>query len=219
MSLRAILQKWYVILICAIIGASGLYFEKSQVNTVVPQTGEMTYIRVVRFNTVPVFTANQTSSEIDMTNLMKAWSNLTELESQLESDFDMKKMNVTWDKTAESQKMKWMGEHFRVQNMGPGVYELIIQFTKKDVKDSQYIKDNNAALMDMYEDHFSKTAAMVAADTSLNTIKEVQTINEDQVVSKATIEKKYAIIGFILGALVGVVIIMAWNARKSMMKH
>lgn len=219
MNFQSIIKKWYVILICAIVCASGLYFEKSQIHTVVPQTGDMTYIRVVHFNTVPVFTANQTSTEIDVTNLMKAWSNLTELNSQIEANFDMSKMNAEWDKTADSQKMKWLGEHFRVQNMGPGLYELIIQFTKQDAKDSQYIKENSADLMDAYEAYFSKSAALVTNDTSLKTVKEIQNINEDKVVSKENIEKKYAVIGFILGALVGVVIVMAWNAKKHLVKH
>lgn len=215
MNLQSILKKWYVILICAIICAGGLYVEKSQVHTVVPQTGDMTYIRVVRFNTVPTFTTNQTSTEINITNLTKSWSNLAELDSQVESNFDMGKMNVDWDKTTDSQKMKWLGEHFRVQNMGPGLYELIIQFSKKDAKDSQYIKDNSAGLMDMYEAYFSKSAALVTKDTSLNTVKETQNIDENKVVSKENIEKKYAVIGFILGALVGVVIVMVWNAKKT----
>lgn len=219
MSWRAIIGKWYIILICAILCAGGLYFEKSQVHTIVPQTGDMTYIRVVKFNTVPVFTVNQTSTEINMTHLMQAWSNLTDLDTQIEANFDMNKMNAEWGKTADSQKMKWLGEHFRVQNMGPGLYELIIQFSKKDAKDSQYIKDNSAGLMDMYEAYFSKSAALVTNDTSLKTVKEIQNINEDKVVSKENIEKKYAIIGFILGALVGVVVVMAWNAKKQLVKH
>lgn len=219
MSWRAIIGKWYIILICAILCAGGLYFEKSQVHTIVPQTGDMTYMRVVKFNTVPVFTVNQTSTEINMTHLMQAWSNLTDLDTQIEANFDMNKMNAEWGKTADSQKMKWLGEHFRVQNMGPGLYELIIQFSKKDAKDSQYIKDNSAGLMDMYEAYFSKSAALVTNDTSLKTVKEIQNINEDKVVSKENIEKKYAIIGFILGALVGVVVVMAWNAKKQLVKH
>lgn len=219
MNFRSIIKKWYVILICAVICAGGLYFEKSQVHTVVPQTGDMTYIRVVKFNTVPVFTTNQTSTEINVTNLMKAWSNLTELDSQIEANFDMSKMNAEWDKTADSQKMKWLGGHFRVQNIGPGLYELIIQFSKKDMKDSQYIKDNSTDLMNMYEAYFSKSAALVTKDTNLSTVKEFQNINEDRVVSKKAIEKKYAIIGFILGALVGVVIVIVWNARERLVKR
>lgn len=219
MNFQSIIKKWYVILICAIVCASGLYFEKSQIHTVVPQTGDMTYIRVVRFNTVPVFTANQTSTEIDVTNLMKAWSNLTELNSQIEENFDMNKMNADWNKRSDSQKVKWLGEHFRVQNMGPGLYELIIQFTKQDAKDSQYIKENRIALMNLYENHFLKMSTLVTKDTSLSTVKELQNINEDKIVSKENIEKKYAVIGFILGALVGVVIVMAWNAKKHLVKH
>lgn len=219
MNFQSIIKKWYVILICAIVCAGGLYFEKSQVHTVVPQTGDMTYIRVVRFNTVPVFTANQTSTEIDLTNLMRAWSNLTELDSQIEENFDVSKMNANWNTVSDSQKVKWLGEHFRVQNMGPGLYELIIQFTKQDAKDSQYIKENSIALMDLYENYFSKTSTLVTKDTSLNTVKEIQNINEDKVVSKENIEKKYAIIGFILGALVGVIVIIAWNAKKQLAKH
>lgn len=219
MNFQSIIKKWYVILICASVCASGLYFEKSQIHTVVPQTGDMTYIRVVRFNTVPVFTANQTSTEIDVTNLMKAWSNLTELNSQIEENFDMNKMNADWNKISDSQKVKWLGEHFRVQNMGPGLYELIIQFTKQDAKDSQYIKENHIALMNLYENRFLKMSTLVTKDTSLSTVKELQNINEDKIVSKENIEKKYAVIGFILGALVGVVIVMVWNAKKHLVKH
>ena len=73
--------------------------------------------------------------------------------------------------------------------------------------------------MDLYENYFSKTSTLVTKDTSLNTVKEIQNINEDKVVSKENIEKKYAIIGFILGALVGVVVVMAWNAKKQLVKH
>ncbi len=219
MNFQSIIKKWYVILICAVVCAGGLYFEKSQVHTVVPQTGDMTYIRVVRFDTVPVFNANQTSTEINMTNLMKSWSTLTDLDAQIETSLDMSKMNGDWDKTADSQKIKWLGDHFRVQNMGPGLYELIIQFSKKDAKNSQYIKENSVNLMNMYEAHFSKSAALVTNDTSLSTVKEIQNINEDKVISKENIEKKYAVIGFILGALVGVVIVMAWNAKKRLAKH
>lgn len=73
--------------------------------------------------------------------------------------------------------------------------------------------------MNLYENYFSKTATLVTKDTSLSTVKEIQNINEDKVVSKENIEKKYAVIGFVLGALVGVVIVMAWNAKKHLVKH
>lgn len=189
MNLKAIIKKWYVILICAALCSVGLYFEKGKVNTIIPQTGDMTYIRVVRFDEVPVFTVNQTSREIDLTDLMKAWSNQFDLESRLESTYDMDKMNAEWDTAAESRKMDWMGNHFRVQNIGPGVYELIIQFSERDAKDSKYIKNINKSLMDTYEDYFVKTATMVTNNTKIRTIKETHMMDEAKVVPVATIQK------------------------------
>lgn len=214
MKLKIIIKKWYIVLICAILCASGLYFEKSKVNTIIPQTGDMTYIRVVRFDTVPVFTVKQTGEEIDLTNLMKAWSNQTEFESQLESNYDMNKMNAEWDTLAESQKMNWMGTHFRVQNMGPGLYELIVQFSERDSKDSKYIKDKSQSLMDAYETFFIKTASMVTNDTKIKTIKETRHLDEANAIPVATIQKKYAIIGLIFGTLLGIVIVMVLDVRK-----
>ena len=115
MSLRLLFKKWYIILLCALLGAGGLYFEKNQVSDIVPQSGDMTYIRVVRFDTVPVFTANQTSTEVNVMNLTNSWSSFVTLESKLANYFEMDKLNAEFSKNSDSQKMKWLGDHFRVQ--------------------------------------------------------------------------------------------------------
>lgn len=214
MNFRVLLKKWYIILICALLCAGGLYIEKNQVTNVIPQSGDMTYIRVVKFESVPIFAENQTSKEINLTNLMRAWSNLVDLETQLVNNFDMTKLNANWGKNSDSQNLKWLGEHFRVQNMGPGLYELIIQFNKKDGKNSQYIKENHALLMDLYESYFTNTTQMVAVNTKVDTLKEIEKVDEENVISKENVAKKYAVIGFILGSLLGVVIVMVWDVKK-----
>lgn len=214
MNFRVLLKKWYIILICALLCAGGLYIEKNQVTNVIPQSGDMTYIRVVKFESVPIFAENQTSKEINLTNLMCAWSNLVDLETQLVNNFDMTKLNANWEKNSDSQNLKWLGEHFRVQNMGPGLYELIIQFNKKDGKNSQYIKENHALLMDLYQSYFTNTTQMVAVNTKVDTLKEIEKVDEENVISKENVAKKYAVIGFILGSLLGVVIVMVWDVKK-----
>lgn len=55
---------------------------------------------------------------------------------------------------------------------------------------------------------------MVASDTSLTTIKEFGLVEDAGTPTPKQVESKYAIIGFILGALVGVVIVMVWDAGK-----
>lgn len=73
MSLNSIIKKWYVIFLCALLGAGGLYFEKKQVVPAIPQTGDMTYIRVVKFEQIPTETLMGTSTEIRMNALVNAW--------------------------------------------------------------------------------------------------------------------------------------------------
>lgn len=215
MTIRMIIKKWYVILLCAVIAAAGLYIEKSRVSPVVPQSGDMTYVRVVKFTNVPVSVTNQTTTEIDLTQIAGSWTNLADFIEDLDADYDMKKVNTQWETLPSSQKLTWMNDHFKIQKIGPGMYELALQFAKKDPKDADYLEDNHVKLLDSYEDYFKTAAAMVTSDTNMTTVKEAQLVDDNSMeAAPAKIEKKYAVIGFVLGALVGVVIVMAWNQRK-----
>ena len=214
MSLNSIIKKWYVIFLCALLGAGGLYFEKKQVVPAIPQTGDMTYIRVVKFEQIPTETLMGTSTEIRMNALVNAWPNLSSLTTRMDNHVEMQKLNPKWTDLAQSQKFKWLTGHFRVNWIGPGMYELIFQMKKDEAKDAEYIKTNHEKLMGEYEDYFRESAGMVTNDTSLTTVKNFELIDEVGMPTTQQIEKKYAVIGFVLGALVGVVIVMVWDARK-----
>lgn len=214
MSLNSIIKKWYVIFLCALLGAGGLYFEKKQVVPAIPQTGDMTYIRVVKFEQIPTETLMGTSTEIRMNALVNAWPNLSSLTTRMDDNVEMQKLNPKWTDFAQSQKFKWLTGHFRVNWIGPGMYELIFSMKKNEAKDADYIKANHENLIGEYEDYFKESARMVTNDTNLTTVKKFELIEESGMPTVPQIEKKYAIIGFVLGALVGIVIVMVWDARK-----
>lgn len=214
MSLNSIIKKWYVIFLCALLGAGGLYFEKKQVVPAIPQTGDMTYIRVVKFEQIPTETLMGTSTEIRMNALVNAWPNLSSLTTRMDDNVEMQKLNPKWTDLAQSQKFKWLTGHFRVNWIGPGMYELILSMKKNEAKDADYIKANHENLIGEYEDYFKESARMVTNDTNLTTVKKFELIEESGMPTVPQIEKKYAIIGFVLGALVGIVIVMVWDARK-----
>ena len=214
MSLNSIIKKWYVIFLCALLGAGGLYFEKSLVVPAVPQTGDLTYIRVVKFEQIPTETLMGTSTEIRMNDLVNAWSNLSSLTSRMDNHVEMQKLYPKWTDLAQSQKFKWLAGHFRVNWIGPGIYELIFQMKKDEVKDAEYIKTNHEKLIEEYENYFREAAGMVTNDTSLTTVKNFELVDEVGMPTAQQIEKKYTVIGFVLGALIGVVIVMGWDARK-----
>lgn len=214
MSLNSIIKKWYVIFLCALLGAGGLYFEKSLVVPAVPQTGDLTYIRVVKFEQIPTETLMGTSTEIRMNDLVNAWSNLSSLTTRMDNHVEMQKLYPKWTDLAQSQKFKWLAGHFRVNWIGPGIYELIFQMKKDEVKDAEYIKTNHEKLIEEYENYFREAAGMVTNDTSLTTVKNFELVDEVGMPTAQQIEKKYTVIGFVLGALIGVVIVMGWDARK-----
>lgn len=214
MSYKTLIKKWYVILLCAVFCATGLYFEKRQVIPPVPQTGDMTYIRVVRFDQVPMENLQGTNVEIKMDSLVKAWPNLSMLNQQMDESYDMEKLNPKWSDLAQSNKFNWLAGHFRINWVGPGMYELIFQMSKNEPKDAEYIRENHEKLIAEYQEYFQESAGMVTNDTNLTTVKEFELVEDSGMPTTQQIEKKYAIIGFVLGALVGVVIIMVWDARK-----
>lgn len=214
MNLQAIIKKWYVVLICAMLCAGGLYYEKSRVVPAIPQTGDITFIRVVKFNQIPLVNLNDTYSEIKMDPLVKTWFNLSELTKQMDSQMDMKKLNPKWSELPESKKFEWLNDHYRINRIGPGMYELIFQIKRNVAKDQKYIEDNRVQVLDVYEGFFQKTARMVTSDTSLTRVKEFELVESAGTPSLKQVNYKYAIIGAVLGTLVGVVIVMVWNARK-----
>lgn len=214
MSLNSIIKKWYVIFLCALLGAGGLYFEKSRVVPTVPQTGDLTYIRVVKFEQIPTETLMGTSTEIRMNALVNAWPNLSSLTTRMDDNVEMQKLNPKWTDLSQSQKFKWLTGHFRVNWIGPGMYELIFQMKKNEAKDADYIKANHENLIGEYENYFKESAGIVTNDTSLTIVKNFELIEEAGIPTAPQVEKKYGGIGFVLGALVGIVIVMVWDARK-----
>lgn len=207
---KEIIRKWYVIMICAVLCAGGAYLEKEMMHPGIPASGDMTYIRVVQFEDVPMM-ADQ---EIVVDKGLYAWPNLTKLKDQLESSFNMNKLDSGWEVMKTSKKFSWEGGHFRANKISLGTYELIVSFSKMDGKDDAYIRDNSDKLLDIYESYFQKVAAVNIPNVELKTIDYYSLIENDFNSSREGIGKKYAIIGFVLGGMLGVALVTVWIAKK-----
>lgn len=207
---KEIIRKWYVIMICAVLCAGGVYLEKEMMHPGIPASGDMTYIRVVQFEDVPMMA----EQEIVVDKGLYAWPNLSKLKDQLESSFNMSKLNSDWGVMKTSKQFSWEGEHFGSTKIGPGTYELKVSFSKIDRKDEAYIRDNSDKLLDIYESYFQKVAAVNIPNVELKTIDYYSLIENDFNSSREGIGKKYAIIGFVLGGMLGVALVTVWNAKK-----
>lgn len=210
-NVKKILSKWYIVLLCAIVTSGMVCFEKNKINPSVKQTGDMIYTRTVRFQKVPTYTMGQTTTEIDLSKIMKMVSNQENMMKLLESTFIIKKLDSTVDKMNDINKLKWINKHFYAEKVGPGVYELVMKYEKNEPKDAEYIESNNQALMDAFENCFQNSATLLVDDASLTTVRNYKVLEELSPNVENNFNKKYAFIGFVLGALIGIVTVMVWN--------
>ena len=65
--------------------------------------------------------------------------------------------------------------------------------------------------MDAFENCFQNSATLLVDDASLTTVRNYKVLEELSPNVENNFNKKYAFIGFVLGALIGIVIVMVWN--------
>jgi predicted thioredoxin/glutaredoxin len=114
-NIKYILSKWYVVLACALITSGMLYIEKSKVNPSIQQTGDIIYTRIIKFNKVPTFTAGQTTTEIDLSKIMKMTSSQEYMVKMLNSNFRTSMLDKSFDKMSNLNKLMWVDKHFNVE--------------------------------------------------------------------------------------------------------
>lgn len=214
--LKYIVKKWYIVLVCAFIGAGTLYFEKSEVKPSVPQNGTVVFTRVVKFDPLPILQLNGKEQEITIMKSIGMWGNMAKFLKTLDEGFDCKKLNVGWSDLREINRIEWMSKHFWVNPIGPGTYELIIKFNDSDAKDAKYINENGQKLMDYYTEYIQKASAVVTKNAKLDIINDYSLIDVESTVTEAGLKKKYTIIGFALGGVAGIMILSILALKKNM---
>ncbi len=213
--IQYIIKKWYIVLLCALIGASALYFEKSSVKPSIPQNGDVTYTRLVRFDPVPVFVIGQDGYEIDINKALGMWGNRQKFIDVLDTEFVGEQISVGWNDLKVSEKFDWMNQHFRAGKIGPGVYELVLQIKKNEPKDIDYLTENGNRLMDAYESYVINSAKEITGNSQMSVIQNYSLIENEDAVQPETLVKKYSIIGFVLGAMVGITGLSIIAIKKS----
>ena len=211
--LKYILKKWYIVLLCALIGAGVLYIEKAKVAPSVAVNGNLLYTRVVKVEPVPYVTYGGTSKEIDLLGISSSWRAANTFANDLENNLDMEKLCIGWKNLNKTDRMNWIGRHVRIINVGPGLYEMEMQFAETDGKDTTYIEENSAKLMDSFLETFIKTASPLMGDSKMMVIDNFNLSDTRQEVTQAGLQKKYIIVGLVLGALAGAAILALLSLR------
>lgn len=212
--LMYISKKWYIVLACALIGASALYIEKAQVAPSVEVNGDLLLTRTIRIEPIPYATFGSTDAEINLINQLESWKTQQAAIKALDDEFDFEKLCKGWHNLKLSDKLRWVSMHMRVAHVGPGLYELEIQFSSTDAKDTKFIQENSIAIMNKLVDILAEVSAPITAGATWQNIDDYHQFDTNEVVTQSGLRKKYVIVGFVLGALAGSAALAVLSLRK-----
>lgn len=214
MIFRLVLKRWYVVLLCALIGAGGLYYEKSSVAPSVAVQGDMLISRIVRVEPVPYAEFGGTADEIDLSKAFASWRTAYSLIEVWESDLEMEKVCAGWHRLGVMDRVKWFSRHLQFIKLGPGIYEFDMNLAETDAKDAGYVQEHKAQMLDGLSKVIAKVSAPYIGDAHWTKVEDFDMVNLREKATQGGLQKKYAVVGFVLGALAGIAILSVLALRK-----
>lgn len=128
-----------------------------------------------------------------------------------ESQYDYEKFAKDWKNKNRIQKEQWLASHLQVKNYGAGRVEVGFYFKATEPMDAKYLEDNGLQYTQDFltfvnqKDSFGKYAVT----------GEVLNVPTKTVTSQKRVNVKYGMIGFVLGIVSAVIVLLIWNLRKA----
>jgi hypothetical protein len=210
-------KKWYLTLILAIFCAGGAFVEKYFFTDIIPQTGNMTYTKVIKFdNPVLIYDDNGNFHEVVINKVIDMWSNKNKFLDETENRFNYNKFDAQWSNKTLEDKFKWIDKHILVNYIGNNVYEITFRLLETDTKDASYVQQYALDYLDAYIFYVKNVSSIVVENPKVIVIDQYKLIENHDYFNKNNILIKYTIIGFILGAIIGNIIIICQLLAKKM---
>lgn len=160
----------------------------------------------IEFNS-PIHSAHQdffTNSELAMVRFI----------NQTSDHIEWNRYNRNWDGMDIVNKLKWFYKRITVERFDPDFYLFKIGVMSEDVGDLPYV---NATIKDLADEYveFANVRLEQAGIGRLVVIDSAEVISEPHPISKKRVMLKYFVIGGVLGAIIGTILIGAMASRTS----
>lgn len=124
--------------------------------------------------------------------------------------YDYNMIAPGWTNKTESQQMEWMKKHILVNYYGAGRIEISLDIKRSEAMNLDYLKDNGKNYVADFIDYLNTKDSL----GEYQIINSVVSIPNSLSVSSRGVVIKYGIIGFVLGAITMITMIITWNLRK-----
>ena len=131
-----------------------------------------------------------------------------------ESDLEMEKVCAGWHRLGVMDRVKWFSRHLQFIKLGPGIYEFDMNLAETDAKDTAYVQEHKEQMLDGLAKVISEVSAPYIGEAHWTKVEDFDMVNVHEQATQGGLRKKYAVVGFVLGALAGIAILSVLSLRK-----
>lgn len=128
--------------------------------------------------------------------------------------FDYQKLNGNWNGLNDAAKVVWLTKHLEIESYEQNVYVFSLNIEASEAHDYDYVKANAGRFLDAYV-AFAQRECSKAGIGELVVIDRVELVPESTTVTRRQLVYKHAIIGAVLGLIVGLIIIFGLSKRAA----
>ena len=126
---------------------------------------------------------------------------------QSEQVFDYTKFQPGWNGMDDEEKSKWLQKHILTRDVSPGIFLAATYVGPNEWKDADYARENGRKILESYIRFNEKQLQRFDPSVTFELQEPVELLPQEVAVARKPLLGKYAIVGFVLGALVGIFIV------------
>lgn len=202
-------KRWPVIILLAILAAAALIAEKALTKEPVIKSTSLYVEQTVRIQyagQVPVTSAYD--------RVYASYGSLGRFVQACGQDFDFSKLQPGWDGMTDEQKVRWMKKHFYIQDATSTSVNFALYISEEDWKDPFYASEHGPELLRAYIRYTERSMQELGEDVTFQLGESYAILPQPVQVSRRSLLVKYGIIGGVLGALAGLLIVLVLAVRN-----
>lgn len=202
-------NRWKLVLLIAILAAAALTGEKMLAKEPVAKSTTL-YVEQQVF----IRQAGAQPAAVHYGEMFNSYGTLIAFIHQSEQVFDYTKFQPGWNGMDDEEKSKWLQKHILTRDVSPGIFLAATYVGPNEWKDADYARENGRKILESYIRFNEKQLQRFDPSVTFELQEPVELLPQEVAVARKPLLGKYAIVGFVLGALVGIFIVFVLAVRK-----
>lgn len=209
------LKKKIILIFCiGVLASIGLTGVKYLLSDVATRHGDYLFIQ-----TIQVKTEIKEKDDFNYKGFLESPANYFQFMRIAENgDFDFSKVDSAWKQKSQYEQMDWVRKKIQVFSYNDNIIEVTAHFDANATQDVDYMRTHGKLLVDDFVNQCEQSIAKVKPGTTFNIVGREESFPVVEPINRKNMLIKFAIIGFIVGAIGSAFLFFLWGIRKQQLK-